>query len=409
MFATPLIRAFTALFCIFTISTSFLTASTPSTKGEEEHVLGFVGKYAALAIIEMERSGIPASVKLAQAILEGNAGRSTLAIKGMNHFGIKCHDWTGPSMQVKDDDKDKDGNIIPSCFRKYNTDEESWLNHTDFLMNRKFYVNLFKFSKTDYVNWCHGLEKANYASKKGYGKNLINLIKKYNLDVYDMMSSESLLVHAEESLSQSVVDPTKAKPNTLSAQSKAELIQIAADQTPEQSIREVPSIGVISKVSEYDVYASYFKKFKKGPFEINKSKAIFFSKEISFGEVSEDYGIPMHKLLAYNQVNDSTELVKGTYLYLENKKGKIFTNRKNHLVKDGETIYSISQLYGVKEKYLRKLNLLADDLEVVRGERIALQSTATNRPTTCSPQQKKVELINAVFELSKANNASVMR
>ena len=150
------------------------------------YVTSYVEAYKYVAIDEMVRSGIPASITLAQAIIESNAGVSNLARQSNNHFGIKCKDyWTGSAHFHPDDDRDAKGNLIPSCFRKYDSVSASYADHSDFLMNSSHYQALFMYDKTDYELWAKGLELCGYASDPDYAAKLIRTIKLYQLHDLD--------------------------------------------------------------------------------------------------------------------------------------------------------------------------------------------------------------------------------
>lgn len=168
------------LFLLLTLNISLFAANRPSSPFE------FVSIYSGIAIQEMERSSIPASITLAQGIMESMFGTSELAVNSNNLFGIKCKkNWAGPTYQLKDDDLDTMGNLIESCFRAYSSPEESFIDHTDFLVNGSNYKSLFELDRTDYVSWAHGLQRCGYATNPAYAKHLIATIEKYNLAVYD--------------------------------------------------------------------------------------------------------------------------------------------------------------------------------------------------------------------------------
>jgi flagellum-specific peptidoglycan hydrolase FlgJ len=155
------------------------------------HVLSYIETYKFVAIDEMVRSGIPASITMAQAILESNAGISNLARQSNNHFGIKCKDyWTGSAHYHPDDDRDARGNVIPSCFRKYDSAHASFADHSDFLMNTPHYQALFVYDKTDYELWARGLELCGYASDPDYAEKLIRTIRLYGLHDLDYYTIE---------------------------------------------------------------------------------------------------------------------------------------------------------------------------------------------------------------------------
>ena len=154
----------------------------------EEPVASYIDKYKEIAISEMQRTGIPASIKLAQGILESNSGRSTLAIKANNHFGIKCGNyWQGGTFHREDDDY-RNGQLIKSCFRKYDDASQSFVAHSDFLLHsgsRYRYGFLFDFDPLDYQSWAKGLKKSGYATDLAYAEKLISIIEKYELFQYD--------------------------------------------------------------------------------------------------------------------------------------------------------------------------------------------------------------------------------
>ena len=149
----------------------------------------YIDQYKDIAIQEMDRTGIPASIKLAQAILESDAGRSNLATKAKNHFGIKCgYDWKGPTFKKKDDDRDRRGKLIKSCFRSYKDPRSSFIDHSEFLLdpNKEHrYGPLFEIPKKQYKKWAKGLKKSGYATNPKYDKLLIDLIERYALYKFD--------------------------------------------------------------------------------------------------------------------------------------------------------------------------------------------------------------------------------
>jgi len=154
----------------------------------QDKVDRYTTNYADIAISEMHRSGIPASITLAQGMFESGYGESESAMSYNNHFGIKCKkEWTGPFYYKKDDDRDKYGKLIESCFRAYPTVLESYQDHTNFLIERDRYAELFTFHQTDYVNWALGLERCGYATNKMYAERLIEIIERYSLNQYDQV------------------------------------------------------------------------------------------------------------------------------------------------------------------------------------------------------------------------------
>lgn len=165
--------------------TAISTLSSFTTNNAEQQILDYVDLYRNIAIQEMNRTGIPASITLAQGIIESRYGMSGLAKNSNNHFGIKCKgNWTGGKYYHKDDDY-VNGKLVKSCFRTYSNPEESYYDHSEFLLVNKRYHSLFSLAKTDYKGWAKGLKKAGYATAKNYATMLINTIEKYELYQYD--------------------------------------------------------------------------------------------------------------------------------------------------------------------------------------------------------------------------------
>ncbi|HSH19728.1 MAG TPA: glucosaminidase domain-containing protein, partial [Draconibacterium sp.] len=196
------------LFAIIFIS---VVSSVDSQTTRQE----YIEKYQVLAISEMNRSGIPASITMAQACLESANGNSELSKKSNNHFGIKCKSsWTGKTVTYDDDEKNE-------CFRKYNSVEDSYIDHTDFLMNNPRYFFLFQLKPDDYVGWAHGLKKAGYATAKDYGHRLIKIIEEYQLYRLDYrISNEQLIAYnhkrigTKEVLNNLFINPYQSHPVT---------------------------------------------------------------------------------------------------------------------------------------------------------------------------------------------------
>ena len=163
-----------------------------SYSDQNDAYLKYIEKYKIYAIKEMERAGIPASIKLAQGLLESNAGRSTLARRGNNHFGIKCGDnWKGKKIMREDDDYDENGKLIKSCFRHYKSVEACYIAHSEFLRDPKKkyrYGRLFRLDPYDYKAWAKGLKDAGYATSGTYTEKLISIIERYELYLYDKMT-----------------------------------------------------------------------------------------------------------------------------------------------------------------------------------------------------------------------------
>lgn len=168
----------------------FLLVHLSFTNSVDKVAFEYVEQYKDLAIAEMYRTGIPASIILAQGLHESNYGQSRLATEANNHFGIKCKSyWVGNTFYHKDDDYNKKGKLIDSCFRSYNSSLESYVDHSNFLKSTKHYKSLFNYHMTDYKNWAHGLKKCGYATDPNYASKLITKIEKYSLNQYDFWAN----------------------------------------------------------------------------------------------------------------------------------------------------------------------------------------------------------------------------
>ncbi len=290
----------------------------------------YIETYRDLAVQEMDRSGIPASIKLAQGILESGAGASTLSKKANNHFGIKCGSkWTGDTYYHKDDDYDRQGNLIKSCFRKYKSVRESYIAHTDFLMRGQRYAFLFNYPKTDYKNWAKGLKKAGYATNPRYADLLINIIKDYELHKFDKMTSE-ILVYQPETPTPGSTQPEKITERRQTINNQAKVIVVAQGDT--------------------------------------------------YAQLSEIFNIPMKRLLKYNDLTAEQPLQSGDFVYTQPKRKKYRYKKDFHIVKTDDNMYTLSQKYGIKLKHIYKRNRMQQGTEPALGERIYLRKKAKHAP-----------------------------
>lgn len=177
-----------ALIAVLFVLLVVFYAFTPKPSEQDLLAQEYVETFKDLAIVEMHRTGVPASITLAQGLHETNFGQSKLARVANNHFGIKCKNyWTGETYYHEDDDYDKSGNLIKSCFRQYDSAILSYVDHSNFLLGGKHYASLFDYDKTDYESWAHGLKRCGYATDPTYAQKLISKIEKYNLSQYDFV------------------------------------------------------------------------------------------------------------------------------------------------------------------------------------------------------------------------------
>lgn len=181
--------AFLALLARMLSAQTSHTDLPPALSNQERYIRTF----APLAVEEMYYSGIPSSIKLAQGILESGAGQSRLSTDGFNHFGIKCKSyWQGDTLLVKDDDRDKEGQLIESCFRRYESATASYRDHSEFLLTSARYAELFRLERGDYQGWAQGLQRCGYATSPQYAQTLISLIERYQLHIFDRVPQDDI-------------------------------------------------------------------------------------------------------------------------------------------------------------------------------------------------------------------------
>lgn len=275
----------------------------------------YINQYKDLAVAEMLRYNIPASITLAQGLLESNAGMSELATKGNNHFGIKCHDWTGATT-YRDDD------AAQECFRAYNDVYESYEDHSKFLARQPRYSSLFKLGRNDYKGWARGLKRCGYATSPTYASNLINIIELYKLHDYDKLRSYDRFM----------VKRSEVKDNASGA--------------------NLHAIHIYNK--------NYYLQARKGD---------------TFKSIGKEVGISYRKIARYNERNKNDELKAGEIIYLKKKQNKADKTYKKrpHRVKSGESMYSIAQYYGIRLKSLYKMNNLSPDYSIKAGDTLRVR------------------------------------
>ena len=284
----------------------------------------YIDKYKKDAVLDMQKTGVPASITLAQGVLESESGNSRLATEANNHFGIKCHDdWTGETF-FQDDDK---GN---ECFRKYNSVLESFDDHSDFLRKRYRYAFLFDLNITDYKSWAHGLKKAGYATNPDYAYRLIKIIEDYNLFELDR--------------------PGNSKP--IEALGKK-------SGPPENNLHHVSRREPAKTAT-----ASYQTSDNNVPYVTAKKGDTYYT-------IAMDNKIMLWQVLKYNDAEKHDDPKEGEVVYVMHKKAK--ANFPYHIVQEGEDMHYISQLYAVKMKKLYKRNHMTAGTHPQPGQKILLK------------------------------------
>lgn len=350
------------------------------TYAERLTVSEYVDKYRDLSISEMYRTGIPASIKLGQGILESDSGNSDLAQNSNNHFGIKCKkEWTGKTYYHKDDDFNKAGKLIESCFRAYISSYESYVDHSEFLTERSRYEFLFDYHHTDYKQWAYGLKRAGYATAKGYAEKLISIIEKYDLAKYDYYSN-----------------PYEVEPiaTTHTFEEGEDLIVLGSAKPVE--LKEV-SVGAFELVENYEIREKgttleekpvvLFPEQGKAYFQINNIVAVSSTGKI-LTVIAAETEVKLSKLLKYNELKTANDLVENQYLFLS-KKQKSFTGTvTQHKVQEGENMYIIAQRYGLRTKHLYKMNRMKKGQQPAIGEVLELTNKAEKSPKLAASTEK---------------------
>ncbi|MFI5172618.1 MAG: glucosaminidase domain-containing protein [Chitinophagales bacterium] len=322
------------------LTTLTLIAGQPS-----QAVLDYIEQYKEIAVNEMIEFRIPASITLAQGILESGAGQSELAKKSNNHFGIKCHsDWTGDKVYYDDDAKDE-------CFRKYDDVADSYRDHSEFLSKKGRYASLFELDPDDYKGWAKGLKEAGYATNPKYADMLINLIEEYELNKLDKMS----LAEVKKNDKKVTAENENKKDEKETAQKNNQKDKSASDKKADKKEDRFKWGGYSEEVYYY-----------------NRIPTINIKQGDTPEKLANDHRIKLSLLKDYNDIENGGELVPGTKFYLQPKRKKGST--KYHVVKEGETMWIISREEGVRLGYLYKYNYLEPGQEPATGEEINLRS-----------------------------------
>lgn len=292
-----------------------LTAGSVSAQRRQTSYNNYIKQYAPLAVQQMKQHNVPASITLAQGLLESGAGLSKLALESNNHFGIKCGlGWKGRSVRANDDAPNE-------CFRAYRKVEDSYQDHSLFLVGNQRYSSLFSLKKTDYKGWAKGLKKAGYATDPSYANKLITIIETYDLYKYD---------------------------------------------TDGMSKREAKKWQKLLKK----------KPWLANPHEVKIANGLAYvvaREGDTFRLLGGEFDISWKKLPKYNDLQRDYTLEEGDIIYLKEKNKKTVADVIYHVVREGDSMHTISQVYGVRLKTLYKLNKMADDHIPEVGERVWLK------------------------------------
>jgi hypothetical protein len=323
----------------FTVLVLLLAVSSTYAQNSEL-IRKYIETYKEIAIEEMQRTGVPASIKLAQGIFETTAGTSDLVTRSSNHFGIKCKsNWTGESVRHDDD-------LRQECFRKYPSAQDSYRDHSNFLRQNSRYAFLFDLDPTDYRGWAFGLKKAGYATNTRYPVALIKIIEDYNLNDYSLVA---LGKKAPEKDSEPIIAAS-----------------VSTEETNEANV-----------ISE-EIIAEPAPSYPSGVFKIHDTKVVFVLKGTSYLFLAKLHDVDLSKIFEFNEISrtESAEYDQLVYLQRKRKTGP----QEFHVVKPGETLHSIAQQFAIRLESLRELNWLKEGEMPAAGEKLSLQSKSASIP-----------------------------
>lgn len=363
---------------LFTLLSVVLLSAVAQNSSVKERTEAYINNYKDLAIQEMLRTGVPASIKLAQGILESQFGESILAKNANNHFGIKCKtEWTGDKIYQDDDARGE-------CFRVYKSAEESYRDHSDFLKTRPHYSFLFKLEPTDITGWAYGLKRAGYATNKTYPERLLRVIEDYQLHQYTlqgiaMMDNKTTPIVAPVQ-STIVTNPVVEQPAVPAIKNEIQKPTTVKEETetPQTEQQNINPIVEKSKATEEKIDSVTEKKksptYPEGIFTINHTRAIHVKEGTSLLALAHQYDISLSKLFEFNELPEFDIMDMDRVLFIEKKQKKGASDY--HEVAAGETIHDICQKEGIRMESLLEYNKLKKDSQLSAGQKLFLRSPA---------------------------------
>jgi LysM repeat protein len=287
----------------------------------------YIENFSDIAVRQQQSHGIPASIILAQGLLESGAGQSRLAVEANNHFGIKCHGWIGATIHHDDD-------AANECFRKYERASDSFEDHSAFLTSRPRYAALFRLNPTDYKAWAHGLRQAGYATDPAYAYKLIALIDEYELHRFDLAAT-TVAVQP-----QSTTTPAR--------------------EGGRGRIQR-PAGSSISAFEPHEVL------------RVNGLRFVIARAGDTYGSIADQFGIREQNLLSFNEMPAGARPEVGQRVFLQKKKKKAPRGFDSHVIQPGESLYSIAQFYGIRLINLFEMSNLPLDAKAEVGQIVRLR------------------------------------
>lgn len=342
-------------YLFFTVLLSFVFLAAQQEPEKKPHWDVYIEKYSGYAVEEMLRSGVPASITLAQGMLESDYGRSYLAVNANNHFGIMCHDsWDGDWIEAVDAG-------LRGKFRVYKTALGSYEDHSDFLRANKRYRSLFELDRYDYKGWAIGLDSAGYALDSTYATKLISIIERYDLTKFDHMTK---VPSADKDKPKKEKKPKREKKDRKDRKSAS----VRSEQKP---------VVVVTAEQEEPLNERQRKSYRynlaREMYSQNGVPFIYSCGGESYSDIARQYDLFLGEILKYNDASEDCELPVGSVVYLQAKKNKAAKGFEEYVVEEGMGLWEISQKFAVKVKKLRQMNGFAEDHVPAAGDVIVLR------------------------------------
>lgn len=321
-----------------------LTAATGVTGQVRLTREEYIDRYKSIAVAHMERYGIPASITMAQGILESDCGNSWLSVQSNNHFGIKCkRNWTGSKVYYDDDAKGE-------CFRSYPSVEASYHDHAEFLDSQPRYDSLFAYSSSDYKSWARGLKAAGYATAPDYAQRLVRIIEENQLFLLDQPDGERL--YASRS-GRRITDPE----GWFADQSSVDRVATSSSAVDPDNYRVT-----INAHNGYNVY------------ETNGVHYVLAKEGDTFENIGQKFRLSPRNLRKFNDLKGKTaQPMTGEVIYIERKKKRWDGNAHTHICREGETAYAVGQSYAIRTRSVEKLNRLKPGSVLEKGRQIRIK------------------------------------
>lgn len=332
-----IISKLTIALALLSVTAQLSSAQTRQTREE------YIDRYKSIAIAHMERYGIPASITMAQGILESDCGNSRLSMMSNNHFGIKCKkNWTGESVSYDDDAKGE-------CFRKYPSVEASYRDHAEYLDAQPRYDSLFAYPSTDYKSWARGLKAAGYATAPDYAQRLVRIIEESSLYLLDSENGDN--AYAQRNKPKAGGEEEWFSNQNSTANTATDLAFIDPDAYR-------VTINAHDGYNVYQTNGVYYILAKSGD---------------SFDKIASSFRVSAKNLRRFNEIEPTAEPVEGEVIYIDRKRKAWEGNAMIHTSVEGETLYSVSQSYGIRLKSLARLNRLDEQCRLESGQKIKIK------------------------------------